>query len=251
VAVLAKDAETGQPIPGAKIRITYPGTTPSFAPWESSGVTGPDGVAHLQAAPYGNFGINLAGQVQGYLFEERDIPIKEVEAIAPAQLFEAVDHRPVNYVVALYADPRPTVELVLPAGYRGLVKADLQPREDIPCPPGQRTFRYNVPSTGAVTVSGPLLLKRVLSANFDLKFADGVALNWTGKDSEIGFWWLKAEGPVQVFFVGTHAEFNAEYGNALRNAADRAGGQQPANSGRGGGRGRRHGGGGGSGSGGP
>src|SRR5262249_11215230 len=132
VAVLAQDAETGKPIPGAKVSITYPGARPSEAPWDSSGVTGPDGVAHLQAAPYGDFGINVAASLTGYLSADKLVPIKSVAALRPAQLFEAVDQRSADVVVALFSGPDPSIELVLPAGYQGLVKAEVQPREDVP-----------------------------------------------------------------------------------------------------------------------
>ena len=48
VSVLAVDAETKKPIPGAEVRISYPLTPAYRAPAESSGKTGEDGVAALQ-----------------------------------------------------------------------------------------------------------------------------------------------------------------------------------------------------------
>ena len=236
VSVLAQDAETKKPIPGATVRITYPGAQPAYAPWESKAITGPDGVAHLQAAPYGDFGINVAVKMQGFMSEDKTIPIKEVAAIQPAYLFEAVENRPANYVLALYTDPAPTIEVLVPAAYHGLVRAEVLPREDIPGEPGQRCFRANVSSTGEARVTGPVLLKKIFSSDFTLKYADGMPLSWNAKESEVGFWWLKAEGSFQTFFVGTVGEYNAQYGHLLKSSTNS--GATP--SGQGGGKGRRN-----------
>ena len=209
VTVLARDAETKKPIPGADVRISYPLTQPSLAPWDSNGPTGEDGVARLRAAPYGDAGIRIAVTANGYMSDETSLPVSAVEAIKPAGFFEAADRRSAEVVLELYADPHPTVDLVVPPGYRGLVKADVQTLDNAPVVPGQRSFSYIVPTTGLVHVTGPALLKRVYAADFRLRYADGAPLTPQAKDSEVGFWWLKYEETLQVFLVGhTVSEYN-------------------------------------------
>ena len=54
-------------------------------------------------------------------------------------MIKACEKRPVSFVLELYtADPAPSVELVVPTGYRGVVDVDVQARENIRCQPGQR-----------------------------------------------------------------------------------------------------------------
>lgn len=227
VPVLARDAETKQPIPGAEVRIYYPLTPASRAPWTSSGETGQDGVARLRAAPCGDAGARVEVTVAGYLFEGKDLPDEFVQAGKSAGPF----------VMDLYAGPRAAVELVLPAGYRGRVKAEVVVNEDAPCAPGQRCFRYEVPPSGVVRVAGPVLLRRVLPPDFRACYADGTPLSAEAHDDQVGFWPLACEGGYQVFFAGTRAEHD----NALRDyrkAGRPAVGAPSHGQGGGGGRGR-------------
>jgi hypothetical protein len=231
VPVLARDAETKQPIPGAEVRIYYPLTPASRAPWASSGETGPDGVARLRAAPCGDAGARVEVTAAGYLFEGKDLPDERVQAGAP------VDPGP--FVLELYAAPRAAVELVLPTDYRGRVKAEVLAREDVPCPPGQRCFRCDVPPSGVVQVVGPPLLRRLLPPDFRARYADGTPLSAEARDAQLGFWPLACESGYQVFLVGTRAE----YESARRDYGPGAGPSesQPARGkGGGGGRGRRN-----------
>jgi hypothetical protein len=207
VEVLARDAETRQPIPGAVVEISYPLSPTSSAPWNSSGTTGEDGTARLQAAPCGDAGIMVAVRADGYLFNEKNLPTEAVTAAEPGPRFGAGEPRPVHFVVDLYAGPQPTVELVLPVGYRGLVKVEVQVRDDAPCQPGQRCFRYVVPPSGVVQVTGPPLLRCVFCSDFRARYADGTPLGKDAKGQEPGFWWLRREGVYECFFVGTRAEY--------------------------------------------
>jgi len=235
VAVLARDAETKQPIPGAEISLTYPLTSSSRSPWESSETTGDDGVAHLRAVPNGD-AILVKATAKSYLSEEKDLPIKVVEALEPAHPFERVAQRPVSFVVELYAEPHPTVELVVPNLYRGLVKAEVTVQDDAPCPPGQRCFSFVVPLSGEVHVIGPSLLRRVFPPDFLAKYADGTPLTCDAKGVQVGFRYLKREDPFLYFVVGTVFEFE----NYRRTCEkEEAGASRPSGSGKGEGRGRR------------
>jgi len=208
VAVMARDAETKQPIPGAEVKISYPTTQPTFAPSDSYGSTGENGIARLQAAPYGESGIAVSVTAQGYMFEDKYVPVSAVEAIQPAGWFETIEKRPVNLVVDVYAEPRPTVELVLPVGYRGFVNASVKFDDDLPLGRGQRNFTFVTSSTGEAEVVGPALLRRVSPADFRAKFADGTPLARSSRDSEIALWWLRSDGHTQHFLVGSKYEFD-------------------------------------------
>jgi hypothetical protein len=203
------DAETKQPIAGAGVQIVYPFTSPALASGGASGPTGRDGIARLWAVPSDNAGVTVEVAALGHLTaDEKSLSAETVRALEPIHLFEAVDRRPAVVVIELYAEPRPTIELVVPVGYRGIVKAEVQVQEDIANAPGQRLFSYEVPPDGVVPVIGPALLRHVFAPDFRARYADGTPLSRNAKGADMGFWWLKSEGPVQVFLVGTSREFD-------------------------------------------
>jgi hypothetical protein len=208
ISVVARDAETKKPIPGADVRISYPLTSPNTAPWDSTGKTGEDGIARLRAAPSGDEVIMVNVNADGYMFEQKNLPAEASKVIEQASFFTWGDRQPVTWVVELYADPHPTVELVIPVGYHGVVKADVQIRDDASYPAGQRCFRYEVSPSGEAQVVGPILLKRVFAPDFHAKIADGALLTAQPKEAELGFWSLRSEGSVQIFWVGTQNEYD-------------------------------------------
>jgi hypothetical protein len=236
VAVLVRDANTHQPIPDAEVRVWYPMTQPATAPYDSCGVTGEDGVARLRAAPYGDASIVLEANAKGYLYEAKDIPVAAVQAIPQGHWFEAVEQRPVSFVLEMYTGPRPTVELVVPAGYRGLVKVAVQTEESVSGAPGQRSFSYTVPPSGEVEVVGPPLLRHAVPAEFRARYADGATLSPEAKGTEAGFWWLRSEGRWECFLVGTRGEYD-DYRRFDRQSG--AGERRSGGGGAGQGRGRR------------
>jgi hypothetical protein len=238
VVVLARDAETKRPIAAAEVDVSYPFLPPAQAPTASVETAGADGVARVHATAVSDLGALVSANASGYLSESKGLNGPAVEALKPAGFFEAVEKRPVDVVLELYAAPGPTVELVLPAGYRGLVKVEARPG-DISCPPGQRLFRYEVPPSGALQVVGPPLFRHLATPDFHLVYADGSALAWHGKDAPVGYWWIRAEGAAQVFLVGTQTEYDG-----MRQAGQTEGAANSrATGGKGGGgrRGGRHG----------
>ena len=244
------DAETKQPIRTANVQIVYP-----FAPsaWDARGSTGTcagDGIARLRVSASDDPAVTLEVAALGYMSEEQPLPAAAVKAIEPPHLFENTDHRQAAIVVELYAEPRPIVELLLPPGFRGRVRALVQPLDDLSVTPGQRNFGYEVQPTGSVEIVGPPILRRVFAPDFHLRYADSSPLTQNARESEVGYWWLKSEGDVQVFLVGTKADYSAavQSGEATPVGAQRSGGGKGGGR-RGGGGGRRGGGGGGMGGG--
>jgi hypothetical protein len=241
ITVQAVDAETKKPIPGAEIRLSYPLAKSSSAPWESVATTGSDGTTQLRAAPYGDAGIQLDASLPGYMSAQKAFPTDAVEAVKKPGLFDAPGQiRPVNFVVEMLAEPFPSVELVIPDGYRGTVKVGVRIKEDAPATPGQRQFSYTVPASGIIDIVGPPLLRRVFTPDFSARFANGTQLNRQPEGDEIGFLCLKSENGYDYFVVGSRADFDA-----LRRADQKEEASQKSSSGGKGGGGRgKHGGGG-------
>jgi hypothetical protein len=207
VSVLVRDADTKKPI-AAQVQVSYPLSHSPLAPGSSSQTTGKDGVAHLHVTPSGDAGIVVGASANAYLAEEKVVPLADVKAIQPAGLFEAVEQRPVTYVLELYAEePRLNVELIVPTGYCGEVRVEVQVQEEAPAAPGQRLFRYEVPASGNVLVSGPALFRHLSSPDFTARYADGPVLNREPSDGGIGLWCLKDEGRFYTLLVGTRAMY--------------------------------------------
>lgn len=210
VPVLTIDAETKQPIPAAEVHISYPMSKPPYSPSESLGATGSDGVARLQAAPYGEGGVMIEASAKDYLSEQTFMTIDNVQALDRAHFFEDVLKRPPVVTVALYKGPKPTVEFVVPNTYRGRIKAAVQIRPEAPCPLGQRSFPYAVPDSGEVAVVGPMLLQRVQPCDFHAKSSDGPLPERPTDVLTVGFWWLKSDRNTHTFCIGTQSEYDAE-----------------------------------------
>jgi hypothetical protein len=207
LAVLVQDAETKKPISGVDLHVSYPLTRASLSPTESTATTGEDGIARLQvAAP--DTGLTMEGTAPGYLPEVKGLTGEALRKIDLAHLFEDEDRRPPSCIMEMYAGPRPTIELVLPIGFRGQVKAEVQVQEDAASTPRQRCFRCKVDDQGEGHVIGPPLLRRVFPSDYRARFLDGTAVNPQAGADEVGLRPLKCEANVQYFLVGTQAEYN-------------------------------------------
>ena len=89
---------------------------------------------------------------------------------------------------------------------RGLVKVeDRRQHDDIPCPPGQRRFRYDVPPSGNVEATGPALLRRL--PNFVASYAEGPPQHeGQGRQGRLAVAGVR-RGAQKTLVVGTLAEF--------------------------------------------
>src|SRR5262249_20209078 len=166
-----------------------------------------DGMVRVRAVHQGDAPFLVELTAGGYLPEANLVPTETVRTIEPAQLFEAVEGRPVSLVLEMVAArPIPEIELVVDTGYRGLVEVELCFQEYAAGTPGQRFFSCAVPPSGAVQLRVPSLLQRVGLPNFSARYADGTVLTGTAQDEEVGFWELKGEGSRYTFLIGTKAE---------------------------------------------
>jgi hypothetical protein len=199
VTVQVLDAETGKPVAGAEVRVHYPLVRASYAPPPAVATAGTDGIVQLKTAQVADLTAVVEATAAGYLCAAENLPV-ELEA--------TTGRGPAPFALKMFAGPRPTVELVLPDGYRGVVKVQTRIQDDAPCTPGQRLFRYEVPSTGTVLVVGPPLFRRS-PPEFQARHVSGAVLGKHPRDTDIGFWWLQTEAPYEVYVVGTHDEFLA------------------------------------------
>ncbi|HEX3315606.1 MAG TPA: hypothetical protein VHR72_11975 [Gemmataceae bacterium] len=206
VTVLVRDAETQKPIMAADVTIACPLTKSLTGSSIARGTTEAEGLARLRAAPINDSVTLMQTEAPGYLGETRELSPEAIAAIDRPGWFESLDRRPPSFTVDLYALPRPQAELTVPVGFRGTIKVRTEIEIADAASIGQRRFRYPVSGNGDAVVVGPAILRQLLASDYSAKYADGVALVRNPKDGTIGFWWLRKETNVDVFFVGTEAE---------------------------------------------
>jgi hypothetical protein len=210
VPVLVRDAETKTPIANANVHLSYPLSRDSLAPFDSSERTGTDGVARLRAAPYGDFGARVEASAAAYLSDQISISTESIQHVEPVHFFEKAEERKPEFVVEMYAEPRFTVELIVPPGYRGLIRAEIEPRDDMAVQPRQRNFRYEVVD-GFVRIKGPsIVLRRVYPSDYRACYADGTPLAGEMTLQKVGFRWLCGQDKEQCFVVGTQPEYDMQ-----------------------------------------
>lgn len=210
LSVLVRDAETKKPIPTAEVYLCQRLKGDEVAPCRSKGgFTQADGTAHLRAEPPGENGLQVQAVAQRYLPEKVNVAadVLKTKAAPPASA-KGQQHSP-DVVVEMYAEPAFSVELVLPPGYRGLVKVRMLISEKLPLPPGQRCFRFSVAPSGDVQVHGPALLRRVPVADFRARYDNGPLLESTLDAEKVGFRWLKGFGEEHFFVAGTQLDYEA------------------------------------------
>lgn len=210
VPVLVRDAETKKPIANAEVHLSYPLSRDSLAPFDSSERTNADGVAHLRAAPFGDFGVRVEANAAGYMTDQKEVSTESIQRLEPAHLFEETQRRKPEVVVEMYSEPRFAVELVVPSGYRGPIKVELEPQDDVAVPGGKRCFRYEVVD-GFVKIKAPgLVLRRVYPSDYRAYYADGTPLTAEMSLLEVGFRWLRGRDKEQHFVVGTQPEYDMQ-----------------------------------------
>lgn len=209
--VLVRDAETKKPIANADVHLSYPLSRDSLAPFDSAEQTGADGIARLRAAPYGDFGVRIEASAAGYLTDQADVSSESIQRLEPPHFFEETQQRKPAFVVEMYAEPRFSVELIVPTGYRGPIKVEIEPQEDAAVPPGQRCFRYEVVD-GFVRIKAPaLVLRRVYPSDYRACYADGTRLTAEMMTLQnVGFRWLRGRDKEQIFVAGTLPEYDMQ-----------------------------------------
>jgi hypothetical protein len=234
--VLVRDAETKKPIPDAQVRISYPLTRSSFAPHESTGKTGTDGIARVEIASGEESCILLATAAAGFMSKPEDISAAAKRQSEPPAWFGRTQSSPAHFIVDMYAEPRFCIELIVPTGFRGLVTAEVLYQDEMVAPVGQRCFSSTVQSPGTVQVFAPGVLQR-FPPIYRARFVDGTPLSEDLDVLKIGFHWLKRDGQTEYFVVGTLTDYE-RFSRDLAGSRD-ASDQRSSDSGKGRGRGGR------------
>jgi hypothetical protein len=200
IDVQVRDAETKAAIGGAQVRVWHSGDHAVV----STGATGPDGLARVSAPPAIDTPLLYEATANGYLARQSERPTEQT---------------PTGVILELFAGPRPTVELVVPDGYRGVVKATIRVQDDLPFKPGQRLFSYPVPASGVVAVVLPPLFGRGITPDIRARYANGTPLPRDAQAFEMGCHWLKADAEKEyVLAIGTQWEAD-EIRRAMKKAA--------------------------------
>jgi hypothetical protein len=239
IAVNVRDAETHAPVPDATVRLWRFGAHESDR--ESAFTAGPDGVAHARLAPPDVGGVMVEVTGPNCLSAQVPLPRAVADALATAKPLQPYKGPPLSVDVDVFAGPRPKVELVLPPGYRGVVKAEVRVSESRPWPAGQRLFSYTVPAGGAVRVDGPAVFGHGYGPEVVAKFLNGAPCPSEPKGDEVGLRWIRRDGSDIYFAVGTRADESAARRALGALVADNTGGSESRDrpGGRGSGGGRR------------
>jgi len=137
------DAESGKPIAGAKVETYYLYVLDPFAPKTASAVTNDHGEAEMKVAVH--FPREIDASADGFIaFRSPPGPP------APDKVFN----------LWLYRLPQPTVEIVVPNGYRGRLDIVWERSNSlIQEEPGKRRFVFHASANGIAQVkASPLLL---------------------------------------------------------------------------------------------
>ncbi len=243
VAVTVRDAETNAPVPGAEVVFLYPASEPTEKTRDLKATANASGIAQIRDVTSDDGLPQVKITAPGYILEQKGLPGDALRTIKEKNsLWSSSNHSdPVELAMYVYHGPAAAIELTVPVGYRGMIKADVRIREDIVYPREQRIFSGTVVD-GAVQVDGSPLLRSEYKPMFRARYADETPVPMNVQDNEVGFRWLRTEGRTEIFVVGTRAEWEG-----FRRATDKAiaadsGGKK---SGGGGGGGKRGGGGGG------
>ena len=200
VDVQVRDAETKKPIESAQVRVWHSADHAVT----TTGTTGPDGMAHVPAPPAADSPYFYEVKARGYLQRPAELPVERTTTGA---------------IVELFAGPEPTLELVIPTGFRGAVKATIRVQKDLPYQPGQRLFSFPVSAIGVVDAVLPPIFTPGTTPNIRMRYQDGTPLERNAKDFDIGCRWLKSDPEsAYIFVVGTQWEAD-EIRRALQKAA--------------------------------
>lgn len=202
IDVEVRDAETQAPIDGAHVRVWHNASHSDV----TSGTTGPDGTVHILAPQAQDTPLVYEMMAKGYMSRQTDQPAKQNSS---------------HIVLEMYAEPRPVLELVIPTGYRGVVRATVKVQDNYAYQPHQRLFSCTVPASAVVEAVVPPIFGRGQTPDIRARYADGTPLPRDAKDFEIGCRWLKADADSEyVFVIGTQYQAD-EIRRSIKSAGGR------------------------------
>jgi hypothetical protein len=206
VTLEVRDAESGLPIRDARVDVHYLRFMQLLAPGDFSGKTDGNGKILLQVANWDN-AVHVSTSADGYIENERSLP--PVSKKSKRRTDKAI-------VVSLYKKLSLQIELILPKGFRGVLKVRHLPTEFTSGRPRQRMFSVQVPNSGRVDIPNTPPFQDVRSIEWLATYDDGtplpslhssplaehdetVALRWITAEHP----WITAEHIEDLFVVGT------------------------------------------------
>ena len=202
VEVLVRDAETQEPIREASVQIAHHHTSSET----SIGVSAGDGIALIDFVPKGSEPAMISVSGHGFREETKVVTDEEIIQIEPRPLLgDFAPHKP-DFIIDVFADPVFEVVIVTPRDFRGLVRAEVDFHEKT-FERGLRRFMNTANAKGEVKLRGPEILKRLPMAGYRARYEGDENPMGPMTATEVGIRWLKKEGNLEMFVVGTDAEF--------------------------------------------
>ncbi len=150
VKVLVRDAETKEPIKEAEVRLTYR-TRAAEASTPTTEKTKTDGIARMTTTPNGKDALIIQASTRHTSSHGVEDPTAVERSNRPVG--SRRPSRSVTFIMDVYRGPPFAVDLTIPTGLRGLIKAELQIQDDANCTLGQRNFQFLVEPTGSVMIA--------------------------------------------------------------------------------------------------
>lgn len=202
MTVQVLDGDTREPVGGATVRVSYPNMLDFTAPRPTEATTDRNGLATLRVADYRWHWVRA---------DHSDYRVSDdfrLDATEFRELPKRGDGR-VKHTFLAYSNstPRPTVELVVPNGYRGPVKIRYETEEQPTA--GRRSFKFQVSPTGHVTIRGPRLVAERPKPDFAVAYEDGTAISSHGSQDRPGqdaFRWVHCGTDSDLYVIGTEAD---------------------------------------------
>lgn len=170
--VEVRDAESGEAISDSAVRVHYKRYMDFFPPRDSAGKTDQNGTVKLRVAETNRL-LEITVAADGYLGKRL--------SYGSHAFFEG--QRDKKLVVNLYRKPTPTIDLIFPKGFMGVVKIRRnRTNELIQGRPGQRHFAFRVPDSGHLEIPANRLLCDSDPIAWTAKYDDGVRIRSLGDD---------------------------------------------------------------------
>lgn len=218
--VLVLDAETAAPLSDVTVSIYYPHPYAIVLnmPKDVSVETETDGRVALGVANF-NMGWFWTVSATGYPSVRWNEDLRDPSfwsvPVGVRDIFNDERGRR-EITVYLYRDPPPKITVIVPNGYRGPLKVDLQPSENyVQGEVGQREFVFNASETGYVGIEATPLLRRSYASRVLVRYVDGTRIwDWgeylsPDRDDRIALYRIVGTGNRWLYMIGTKADAEA------------------------------------------
>ena len=178
------DGDTRQPLPKATVSLCYLNMLDFTAPRPCSRMTDSRGMATLRIGEFHT--IIFGAELNGYRAPDHSYFNSEFVMGLPRRSTGRID-----MILEMWAEPKATIEFVVPNGYRGPVKVVFE-QDDSTFERGLRQFSFPVQPDGRAVVRGPSLLDpHRYSPRIEVRYADGIRIPSEGHFEDNAFRWVQ------------------------------------------------------------